>query len=295
MKRRHRVTELVLSSGGTNGVAMLGALESLRLQGRLRRINRIVGTSIGAVIGLLLTIGYSPRTLFELVLRIDFAQFDDMDCDSVLMFYDTLGAVDGRSILRLIRIMMEKRGLAEGTTFAELPRAIEYVATGYSVSELRTVAFSAATHPTMPVLLAVRISISIPLLFRPVRFDNQVFVDGGWSEPTPVRFCRRRRRALIVSLSSGVYHSDAPKATYPMEMPEYLSRLILDVGKLLRTRCWTRMQRRFPDNLVVVQLRANTGKQMSFLDLEMSRETKLDLYSQGVAAATENGRRTSSG
>ena len=45
--------ELVLSGGGTNGVAMLGALHALESRGCLAGVRRLVGTSVGGIIALL--------------------------------------------------------------------------------------------------------------------------------------------------------------------------------------------------------------------------------------------------
>lgn len=45
--------------------------------------------------------------------------------------------------------------------------------------------FSAQTSPDLPIWHAVRASISIPLIFEPVKINNDYFVDGGlaWNYP----------------------------------------------------------------------------------------------------------------
>ena len=282
-------TELVLSGGGTNGVAMLGALDALYRQQRLTRVRRLVCASVGSIIGLLLVAGYVPRTIFDVLLRMDFAWFDELNCDSVLMFYDTLGAVDGDAILRLMRVMLEKQGVPESVTFAQLHRrtSIALVVTGYNVTEQRTDTFDHASHADMPVLLAIRISISIPLLFRPVEYGGQLYVDGGWLQPLPV--ARRPRRALAVSLVSVVY-SDPPRGAVPLPMGDYLSLLFRDMGRLLLSRSH-HAYGRCPQNLLLVRLRATSASQGRCLNLQMTREGKLDLFAQGTRAAVEHAAR----
>ncbi|WP_159911578.1 patatin-like phospholipase family protein [Pantoea sp. 18069] len=59
----------------------------------------------------------------------------------------------------------------------------ELVLTGYNTDRKETTYFSAASHPAMPVALAGRISMGIPIFFKPVRMEvdgeMQSFVDGG--------------------------------------------------------------------------------------------------------------------
>lgn len=65
----------------------------------------------------------------------------------------------------------------------------ELVLTGYNTGNKETTYFSAASHPDMPVALAGRISMSIPIFFKPVKMDvagrEQNFVDGGVGSNMP--------------------------------------------------------------------------------------------------------------
>jgi len=65
----------------------------------------------------------------------------------------------------------------------------ELTLTGYNRDEKKTVHFSAASHPDMPVALAGRISMGIPGFFKAVRLEvqgkTQDFVDGGMGSNMP--------------------------------------------------------------------------------------------------------------
>jgi len=65
----------------------------------------------------------------------------------------------------------------------------ELVLTGYNIDQKQSTYFSAASHPDMPVALAGRISMSIPIFFKPVRMEvngqPQSFVDGGVGSNMP--------------------------------------------------------------------------------------------------------------
>lgn len=65
----------------------------------------------------------------------------------------------------------------------------ELVLTGFDASQKETAYFSAATHPDMPVALAGRISMSIPLFFKAVKMavegKSRSFIDGGVGSNMP--------------------------------------------------------------------------------------------------------------
>jgi predicted acylesterase/phospholipase RssA len=282
------VRELVLSGGGTNGLAMLGALHALRQRGRLRRVRRIVGTSVGGVIGLLLAVGYAPHVIFDVLARISFDTFSEVDCDSVLMFYDTLGAVDGNAIMRLLRVMLQRAGFAPSTTFRQLHArvGVALVITGYNVLRTATEAFDHVTHPDMAVLLAARITISIPLYFRPVEYGGQIYVDGGVLEPTPVRFCKRKGHTLVVVLTCASYSGRAPVPAMPLQMTDYVDLLFRGPGRALHQHC-LRMRKRHPRSVLEIDLTKREGgaEKSRFLDLGMDRAEKTRLFAFGQREA----------
>src|SRR5438445_77313 len=65
---------IVLSGGGMKGIAHIGGLQALDDRDCLTHINTVAGTSIGALIGTLLVIGYTPREIYEFVLHFDIAK-----------------------------------------------------------------------------------------------------------------------------------------------------------------------------------------------------------------------------
>ena len=114
------IRELIISGGGTNGLALIGACHALEEKGKLRSVTRYVGTSVGALIAMILAIGYSPIVMYEIMVQLPFADLNELNCDSVLMFVDTMGAIDGRRILRVLEVMMEKKDIPLALTFAQL-------------------------------------------------------------------------------------------------------------------------------------------------------------------------------
>jgi len=68
---------LVMEGGGVKGFAYAGALQILDSLGILKNIQRVAGTSVGALQGALLAVGYTSDEIIELTAHIPLKQFND--------------------------------------------------------------------------------------------------------------------------------------------------------------------------------------------------------------------------
>ena len=59
------INKLVISGGAINVYYILGALDVLYRNGKLDNINCYAGASIGAMVSILLSIGWSPRKIAD--------------------------------------------------------------------------------------------------------------------------------------------------------------------------------------------------------------------------------------
>ena len=63
---------LIMSGGGVRGIAHIGAIKALQDIDMLKYIKTICGTSVGALIGFLHNIGYSPDELYKFSIMLGF-------------------------------------------------------------------------------------------------------------------------------------------------------------------------------------------------------------------------------
>lgn len=198
---------LVLSGGGTKGVALLGACAALHDRGILPGIDTFVGTSIGAVISLLLIIGYSPNNIFNFVKIFDFKKLKHISLSCLLENY---GLSNGDTIMHTIEKFVVGRNLNSNITFNELFDITrkKIIITATNVNRVKLEYFSASSHGHMPVLLAIKMAIAVPFLFSPVSYDGMMYVDGGCIENFSVRHFSNEKDRLIGIYIDGDYKVD---------------------------------------------------------------------------------------
>jgi len=191
---------LVFEGGGVKGIAYAGAVAVLEDKKILRDIQRVAGTSAGAITAALLALGATNRRIQEIVGGTDFREFMD----------------DSWGVLRDINRLVKKYGWYKGDKFEEwMKRHVSDLTEGradmtfgqlaelagggesgaYRYRELWMVTsdlsmqlprvFSAETTPGVSIWQAVRMSMSIPLFFASVNYEGHVMVDGGvtWNYP----------------------------------------------------------------------------------------------------------------
>jgi len=188
---------LVFEGGGVKGIAYVGAMEVLEKRGIFKDIERVGGTSAGAINAVLLACGYSNAEQQKILFEMDFARFMDddrgliRDTDRLLHEY---GWYKGDYFRRWMGDLIEAKLKSRDVTFAELKRqgCPDLYLLGANLSTGFGEVFSEEHTPNMRVVDAVRISMSIPLFFAAIRAARgDVYVDGGLLNNYPVKLFDR--------------------------------------------------------------------------------------------------------
>lgn len=171
---------LVLSMGGARGIAHIGVIEELLRQGF--EITSVAGSSMGALVGAMYVSGQMEVCKEWLYSwnRHKMWQLADISLSRE-------GLVKGK---RFIQELKEK---IPDTDIEELP--IPYVALATDIAHRREVVFDKGSLHD-----AVRASISIPLLFHPLRKDGMVLMDGGIINPVPLKHVKRTGDDLLIAV-----------------------------------------------------------------------------------------------
>ncbi len=170
---------LVLGGGAARGLAHIGVLKALEEAGL--RPGRIVGTSMGAVVGALYAAGLSARDLEHQALRLK-----PLD---LLQRFVPLPRLEGLLDSRRLEELLRELSPVERLEQCEIPVAVTAVA-------VETAEEWVITRGDLP--RAVRASAAIPGIFSPVPVGEIHLVDGGVLDPVPVRAARRLTQEPLV-------------------------------------------------------------------------------------------------
>jgi NTE family protein len=148
---------LVLSGGGTRGVAHIGVVRAL-LENRISP-DCVAGASAGAIVGALYAAGYAPSEMLEF-----FDKKNPFHLSNVTLVKP--GIIDSAKVVAGFEEYFPEN------SFEALGKSLRVVATDL----MEGVAVEFDSGPLIPAVLA---SSSFPLLFTPITIDGRLFVDGG--------------------------------------------------------------------------------------------------------------------
>jgi len=179
---------LIFSGGAEKGIAYIGILKFLEEHKLLDKIESIYGTSIGAVIGTLISIGYTYRELEYLIKKSNVKELilpDEFNIDNLINLF---GFHEPQKLHRLIRLLIDKKTNVQNITFKQHfeKYKIKIVITSSCLSEYKCYYFSYENVPDLPIIDAITMSICIPILFQPIKYDNKLFVDGALYDNYPI-------------------------------------------------------------------------------------------------------------
>lgn len=204
---------LALGSGAAFGLAHIGVLKVLERE--KVHVDIVAGSSIGAIIGGLWAGGVSAEAMEKLALSFDRKNtFFRLVGVSDLAF-GLRGFLRGRRIMRLLKSLLPCR------LFEELAIPLQVVATNLFTSE--SVVFEEGD-----LLTAIRASISIPGIMTPVHVDNKILIDGGISDPLPVKVLARRgvKKIIAVNVLPAQADYEERKEAFRRKREEYEARIL---------------------------------------------------------------------
>lgn len=175
-----RNVALVLSGGGARGFAHIGAIRELEVRGY--RITSIAGTSIGAPVGGFYAAG-KLEEFTEWIISLKKKNVFNMMDFSLSMNHMMKGK----------RLMGKMKAILVGARIEALPIPFCAVATNLTTGKEQL-------FRTGDLATAIRASISLPGLMRPVIIGEHIFVDGGVMNQMPLNRVERTDGDLLFGI-----------------------------------------------------------------------------------------------
>ena len=182
------IKHLVFEGTGVRNAVYAGGLLALEEAGLFADVESAAGTSSGAIVATMVSLGYTPAEVASEILALDFSKLlDGAAITGPLRLLTRYGWHKGDYFLEQIQAIIAKKTGNPRSTFAEC-RAHGYKplrVIGCNITKRAVRIFPDDTSQTMAVADAVRISMSIPLFFAAVPYQGDIYVDGGvmWNYP----------------------------------------------------------------------------------------------------------------
>lgn len=172
---------LALGSGGSRGVAHVGLLQALEEESI--KPDFIAGCSMGAVVGGVYASGVTAKKMHEIVLKLK-----KRDIISI-----NPAAISQMSLLRSGKVRDLLCENLAVKNIEDFPIAFKCVATDILMGKQHI--FDSGDGA-----FAIQASSTIPAVFRPVKLENKLLVDGGCVCRVPIRIVKEMGADVVIAM-----------------------------------------------------------------------------------------------
>jgi len=263
---------LVLSGGAVKGLILLGALQCALDKYILNNIQTYVGTSIGAIIGYLLAIGYTP---IEIMVYICTHKLVER-----MQYFNIVGITKGEGVasFRPIQETLEQMTLDKIGRFITLKDLHEQygktlICSTYNMTQQKQEYLSYHNIPELPCLIALRMTANVPFLFDKFKYMGNFYIDGAVSDNFPVAIAEKVGTKILGIRLYKEKSSYAPEEE--IGVLEYIFKVLnIPIDQASSYKCSLVDS----EKCTIVKIPENDPK---MFDFNIKSKVKLDLFSKG--------------
>ncbi len=229
---------LALSGGGARGLAQIGVLKALERHGI--PIDGIAGNSMGAIIGGLTCMGYTAAEIESLAYQI---RWDQIIRDTPPRRQLFLGQKEergrhivqlrlkglswdipsaytaGQKLTDLITDLVLNAPYPHSTDFDDLAIPLRVLATDLLTG-------NKVVLQNGSLIQALRASMTIPLLFTPVKMNGALLVDGGLVQNLPVSEAKDMNADLVIAVDTSSKLREPHQLRAPWELADQVTTIM---------------------------------------------------------------------
>lgn len=264
------IKNIVFSGAGLRIYTFLGFIKALNEYDLLKNITSIIGTSSGSLIAVLCILDFSYNEIEEIILKINASNLKNINSDNIINFFKDFGVDDGKNFERIINIILNIKVKNENITFKELYELThkKLIITATCVNTMDIEYFDHETTPDISLKKVLLMSISIPLIFKPIKIDNKYYVDGGLISHYPIDYFKDKKDETIGILVT----SSLNKFKEINNIKDYIYNIMSCSFINLIKNCYNN----YKENTVLVE-----NNSVNFLDFNIEYNTKISLIEEG--------------
>ncbi len=234
------ITHLVLSGGGLKGFSYLGIIRYLYIEKMIEKIKYVSGSSIGAyfclILALKIPIEFIEKEFSDLLEKINNEDLLTISKNNFTSLFSSLGFLSLDIIVQPIKNYLQEKYNIDDISFIDFIKktGINLYITATNLNTSKRKIFSADDTPNVSVLKAVEASMSVPILFKPINIDDELYIDGVISCDLPLDIFKKvpKENKLAIILCHGT--SEEPQVYEKGTKFDFLTFIIRTFYIMLR-------------------------------------------------------------
>lgn len=175
---------IALSGGGIYTIAFIGCMKYLFKTNKIDELYNVIGSSGGSVICLMIILNYTWEEMRDFFIEIcedeESKHLFKYSVKDLLNIFRKYGMNDGSIVIHSVKKILSFKEISEDITFIDLIKKTgkNLIIPVTNLTQKKIEYISVDTYPEMKVITAIRMSTSIPIIFEPIKYYNDIYVDG---------------------------------------------------------------------------------------------------------------------
>jgi predicted acylesterase/phospholipase RssA len=187
------IKNIIITGGGPAILNSYGALKEVESHGywKYESVKSFYGTSAGSILSLMLALGYPLETIGKYLIGRPWKTVFGL---SSINFYECFvgnGHLDGNLFYDAFGPLMKGKDMDINITFQQFNELLGKELYFYTLN-LKTAKVEELSHKTQPhmrVIDGVYASSALPVLFKPFKYGESIYTDGGIYSNYPIAKC----------------------------------------------------------------------------------------------------------
>ncbi|AKI80180.1 putative patatin-like phospholipase [Acanthamoeba polyphaga mimivirus] len=275
MVKKPKYVNLVLSGGSIRGISHIGVIKKLIDEELLdlSKMKAVAGVSAGAMLGLLIVLGFTIGEIWDFVLNLDTKKIVDPD---FMLILEKCGVERGRIIYDLIEDILTSKTDTKHINFKQLyeKTGIHFTVVGSCLTTKDVIYYDHINTPTFKVSVAVRISIGMPGFFTPIDIGGKKYIDGAVLNNYPMNLFTKELDKTI-----GILICNEHNTNY-----KYFEEYFMAIINLFMYNYFEKTCHQYTDNTIYVK---KAPENVFIFNFDLDNNTKTKLFEYGIEAAEE--------
>lgn len=189
-----KIENLVFEGGGVKGIAYAGALHALEQQDALKNVKNVAGTSAGSIAATLIAAGYNAHDVMNIWNNTDLSKFKDDNFGIIRDLYRLItnyGYHKGDYFQNWLKRLLINKGYDPDVSIKDFNKKSKYQL-NVIVSDItnnKSICINSKNEElnNISVVLATRMSMSIPLFYKAIKHNNVFYCDGAVFNNFPIK------------------------------------------------------------------------------------------------------------
>jgi predicted acylesterase/phospholipase RssA len=266
------IQTLLLGGGGAKVLGYIGVLKFLEENSEIKlNLKHVCGVSAGAFFGLLMIIGFQTDIMEQIIIKKDFNTLKNVKFTN---FFSGWGLDSGDKITEWFQSFLILKDISKDVTFKQLydifPTKLTILSTNLNTQEFTH--FNFLETPSVKVIDALRLSISVPFIFTPKKWKNCIHVDGAIVNNYPIHLFSNIELETFLGIKTT---SSFEKSDLTIDTFENYIYNIINCFIYKRKKIWNDTPQ-FPNTIEI-----NNSNNTVAIDFNMTESKKQDIIQIG--------------